>query len=338
MAASPTADRPAPAIVQWVVDTRKLWPEATQTRQLETHPGASRALALLPPTERAGVLKYVFARDARMSLVSHLLKHYAVARLAGVPWGETTVGPDARSKPVHVDAATGRQPVAFNVSHQAGLVALAAVGCCPDGSGGGGGDLNVEVGVDVVSPSERRARDHDAVASDGWPAFVDMHADVFSPAEAAHLKYAVLSSPSSGSNGARREDMGNTPEALLDYKLRCFYALWCLREAYVKMTGDALVAPWLRELEFRAVAPPRPAAEGAVLTEHSIWLRGERVEDANVCLRSFDGGGADSYMICTAVRTPGRVQDGLAMNLRAPFVDVTVDEIVEFAEARASFF
>ncbi|KAL8387129.1 hypothetical protein RB595_010136 [Gaeumannomyces hyphopodioides] len=267
-----------------------------------------------------------------MSLASHLLKHYVVARLAGVPWGETAVGPDARSKPVHVDAATGRQPVAFNVSHQAGVVAVAAVAAGRD-------NVAVEVGVDVVSPSERRARDHDVVASDGWPGFVDMHADVFGPAEAAHLKYAVLSA-----GGGRREDMGRTPEALLDYKLRCFYALWCLREAYVKMTGDALVAPWLRELEFRAFVPPRPGGdgdEGAVLTEHSIWLRGERVEDANVCLRSFDGGGGgggDSYMICTAVRTPSRVQDGLAMDLRAPFTNVTVDEIVEFVEARASLF
>ncbi|KLU83100.1 hypothetical protein, variant [Magnaporthiopsis poae ATCC 64411] len=258
-----------------------------------------------------------------MSLASRLLKHYVVARHTETPWGETAITADAvrSSKPVFVDRATGRQPVAFNVSHQAGIVALAAVVAT--------GPVPVDVGVDVVSPSERRVRDHDVVASDGWPAFVDMHADVFSPAEAAHLKYAVLSTTGS------REDMGRTPEALLDYKLRCFYTLWCLREAYVKMTGDALVAPWLRELEFRAFTPP-PRTGGVPVTEHSIWFRGSKVQDANVCLRSFGDDG--DYMLCTAVRTPGRVQDGLAMDLRGPFRDVTVEEIVEFAEAQGSSF
>lgn len=277
------------------------------------------------------MLKYVFVRDARMSLASHLLKHYVVARHSETPWGETAITPDAArsSKPVFIDRATGRQPVAFNVSHQAGIVALAAV-VTTTTTATGPVHVDVDVGVDVVSPSERRARDHDAVASDGWPAFVDVHADVFSPAEAAHLKYAVLSTTTGSSSS--RQDMGRTPEALLDYKLRCFYTLWCLREAYVKMTGDALVAPWLRELEFRAFAPPPKT--GVPITEHSIWFRGSSVRDANVCLRSF----GDDYMLCTAVRTPGRVQDGLEMDLRGPFRDVTVEEIVEFAEAQGSSF
>jgi 4'-phosphopantetheinyl transferase len=180
------------------------------------------------------------------------------------------------------------------------------------------------------------------VAAEGWPAFVDMHADVFCPAEASFLKYAIL--------GARtrpdREEMGSTPEELLDYKLRCFYTLWCLREAYVKMTGDALVAPWLRELEFRNFRPPPrlglltaattgglgaggAATAAAAVTEHEIWLRGRRVEDANVCLRPL---GPD-YMVCTALRTPGRVEAGLRMEL-GPFELVTVDEIVEFSESQ----
>jgi len=52
--------------------------------------------------------------------------------------------------------------------------------------------------------------------------------------------------------------VSSTP--LIASKLRNFYAHWCLKEAYIKMTGEALLAPWLRDLEFRNVRPPAAAS------------------------------------------------------------------------------
>uniref|UniRef100_L2GDN4 holo-[acyl-carrier-protein] synthase n=1 Tax=Colletotrichum fructicola (strain Nara gc5) TaxID=1213859 RepID=L2GDN4_COLFN len=185
----------APTITQWILDTRHLYPEATETKHLEQ--AASRALALLSADERKAVLKYYHVRDAKLSLGSHLLKRYAIT----------------------------------------GLVALFAVHGYDAANG------PVDVGVDIVCTSERRSRDHSMLRSEGWPRFVDVHADVLSPAEASFLKWQVLSAiPPGLKPGASAEDS-------MDFKLRCFYALWCLREAYVKMTGEALLAEWLRELQ-----------------------------------------------------------------------------------------
>ncbi|KAI3399423.1 hypothetical protein diail_6895 [Diaporthe ilicicola] len=307
-----------PVIVQWIVDTRNLWPSAEKTAQLET--AAARALAFLTQDERKAVLRYLFVRDAKMSLASHLLKHYVVSKFCDVPWWDAKITRNAKTKPVYVDTATGKSPVEFNVTHQAGLVALVA----------SYGYEDVDVGVDIVCVSERRDRDHAAIGREGWPSFVDMHADVFAPSEATYLKHQVLSAVPGLPAGA-------TPAQVADFKLRCFYTLWCLREAYVKMTGEALLAPWLKVLEFRNFKPPQPTEsfDGAredgsdAVTEHDIWFEGSKVDDANVCLRSL---GPD-YMTCTAVRTPQNKEVGLGLDL-GPFEVLPIDEILEFAESR----
>jgi len=306
---------------------------------------APRALALLAPSERAGVLKYLHVRDAKMALGSHLLKRLVITKTcAGVRWRDATATRDAKTKPVFVDPATGRQPVAFNVSHQAGLVALAA---CTTGAAEEDEDEEaaavVDIGVDVVSPAERRDRDHKMIADDGWAKFVDMHADVFAPGEAAYLKYQVLGGlpPGTLRPGASYAD-------IQDVKLRAFYTLWCLREAYLKMTGDALLAEWLDVLEFRGFQAPRPepteasldrgrapeeerdqAGAETVAREHDIWFRGTKVDDANVCMRSL---GRD-FMVCTAVRTPAKKELGLGFKLGS-FDLLSIDEILDFAESR----
>ncbi len=246
-----------------------------------------------------------------MALASALLKHYAVARLARTPWSVTTAAEnmrrDARGKPVYVDPATGREPVAFNVSHQDGVVVLVAVA---------GGLPGVQVGVDIVSTSERRTRDLAMLAKEpgGWADFVDMHADVLAPGEARRL---------TGIGGAA------------DDKLRAFYSLWALREAYVKLTGEALLAEWLRELEFRDYGPPRPTAawairaeegDGEVVRPRDIWFKGARVEDVEMCLGSV----GQSFMIATAVRAPGMGEDGLAGRLGL-YEELTLEEMLEFA-------
>ncbi|KAJ2984452.1 hypothetical protein NUW58_g6050 [Xylaria curta] len=132
-------------IIQYLVDTRELWVAATRTSDLETE--ASRALALLTPDERARVLKYYFIADAKMALASHLLKHWVVSKYCGVPWWETKLSADKNGKPISKDSA-GRQPVVFNVSHQAGLVALVAAHGYDATNGGDSSKVNI--GVDIV--------------------------------------------------------------------------------------------------------------------------------------------------------------------------------------------
>lgn len=322
-----TTTTPQPHIIQWIVDTRDLWPAAEKTAQLETV--AARALALLTPDERKAVLRYLFVRDAKMSLASQLLKHYVISRTCDVAWWDTKITRNAKTKPIYVDPVTDTSPIEFNVSHQAGLVALVAAHGYADDDGQRQG---VDVGVDIVCVDERTERDHAMIAREGWPAFVDMHADVFAPGEASYLKYQILSAiPGTVWAGA-------TSREITDIKLRFFYTLWCLREAYVKMTGEALLAPWLKVLEFRNFQPPKPQegfAGGAradgedVIRDLEIWFQGKKVEDANVCLRAL----GPNYMTCTAVRTPRHQDVGLALEL-GPYKVIELEEILEYAESR----
>lgn len=319
-------------------------------------------MALLPPSERAAALRYYHVRDAKMSLASSLLKHLALAQLLpSLPWHDTCVTRDpVTTKPIFTPPTSlkGTLPgVSFNVTHQAGVVALIAARFPTDTD-----TPRVDVGVDIVCTSERRSRDIDVVLStdgdgdnngngDGWSRFVDMHSDVFSARETVYLKHHVLSavpglvspsSPSSSGNSTAEA----VAVAVADAKLRAFYALWALREAYVKLTGDALLAAWLKDLEFREFRPVAPTAgwdvparEGGddsdraygaqVINRFEIYLKGKPVEDVNMSLRAM---GTD-FMICSAVRTPGRPEVGLGLKLR-PYRVLDLYDMLDFAESK----
>ncbi|KAB5562959.1 hypothetical protein GE09DRAFT_765881 [Coniochaeta sp. 2T2.1] len=321
MAATPAS----PQVIQWILDTRQLWPEARQSRELGTH--ASRAIALLSDEDKEKVFRHYHVRDAKMVLGSQLLKHYLIAKYCNVPWREIKLTRDEHKKPIYRDPVTGKLPLAFNVSHQAGLVVLSAVHGYNQATGG-----EVDIGVDVVCTSERRDRDLKTVEKEGWPGFVDTYADVFARSEVNYLKYQILGSVPGVPSGA-----GVTQEEIVDFKLRCFYTIWCLREAYVKMTAEALLADWLGQLEFRNFVPPAPTPGFEVPAEedgpqvvrtHEIYFRGRKVDDANVCLRSL---GPD-YIFATAVRTAPNKDDGLAFEL-GPFEMLSIDDVLDFAES-----
>ncbi|KAI5464604.1 4'-phosphopantetheinyl transferase [Mariannaea sp. PMI_226] len=282
----------APTVIQWVLDTRSLWPSALQTQHLRVV--ASRALALLPKDEQANVLRYYHVRDAKLALGSVLLKRYVISRFCNVPWDQAVAVRDERTKPVF-RLPDGSQPLLFNVSHQAGLVVLLAVHSPPPG---------VSVGVDVVCPSERRSRDHQMLTKEGWPSFVDMHAEVFGKDEVITLKRLPF---------AQSTDSGR------DTLLRYFYALWCLREAYVKMTGDALLASWLGDLEMRGFAPPEEKQ-----TPQEVWLRGSQLDNVDVRLAPL----LDEYMVSTAIRKG----DGGEQLAIGQFLDLDIEEVLLFAE------
>ncbi|KAM3489610.1 hypothetical protein MY3957_007113 [Beauveria namnaoensis] len=271
-------------VIQWVLDTRKLWPEAATTAELEHV--AVRAMNLLLDTERDAVLRYYHVRDAKLALGSALLKRLVIAQhVPGVAWDAATAVRDPHTKPVfyHPAGSPTHQPLLFNVSHQAGLVAVLAARGAPDGT---------QLGVDVVCPGERRARDLEALRTDGWAKYVEMHDSVLSPVEARRLRN-VSAEGSSFEQGA-------------DRRLAYFYALWCLREAYVKMTGEALLASWLGDLEMRGWAPPPPPPPGDASEEGGLEVffgpgGGKRVEDVDLRIEWFLG---REYMISTSVRNP----------------------------------
>lgn len=161
------------------------------------------------------------------------------------------------------------------------------------------------VGVDVVSPLERRDRDLQLLDNEGWASFVDIHADVFGAGEVTTLKCI---DPVRSVDG--RDDA-----------LRRFYALWCLREAYVKMTGDALLASWLGDLEMRGFAPP-----GETSVPQEVWFKGERVRGVDVRLSKL----LEDYMVATAVREG---KDGTSVET-GDFESLDIQQVLKYGESQ----
>lgn len=237
-----------------------------------------------------------------MALGSRLLKRYIITLYAGRPsgtdisWWDAVAKPNKDTKPVFV-LPDGTEPLIFNVSHQAGLVVLAGALCPPPG---------VTVGVDVVCPTERRTRDHDMIKKSGWNTFVAMHDEVFSPEDVRALETLPFGSV-------------NTP-AVLDRKLRYFYTVWCLREAYVKMTGEALLASWLKVLEMRGFAPPED-----VTLPLEIYFKGSKVENVDMQLINILD---NEFMIGTSV---GKNAAGEGLTLgEYEFLDI--EKVTAFGE------
>jgi 4'-phosphopantetheinyl transferase len=224
----------------------------------------------------------------------------------------------------------------FNVSHQAGIVSLiAAVGF----------KGQVDTGTDVVCVDERESRDIEYIQNSGFFDWVDMHGEVFAESEINFMKLGPILPSDLGLEG---EFMGYGNDALsrcqrrngkvavklksgvvdeevsidnskaIDVKMRRFYAMWCLREAYVKMTGEALLAPWLRELEILNVQAP--AAKDGNLAEDSlehgdmqhefrIVFREKLVTDVRMELSAL----GKSFMVGGAVRVEDARERNLAM-------------------------
>lgn len=179
----------------------------------------------------------------------------------------------------------------------------------------------VEVGVDVVSCAERRQRDLDTIQrAGGWGEFISVYDSVFSPRELNYLRALE----------AHRLNV--------DERLRYFYALWCLKEAYVKMTGEALLAEWILGLEFPSFRPPPPADQeregknlrcGDVVRDIEVVRDGERDLGVRMELMSL---GKD-YMIGLAVRTPSSAEDVSGFQL-GNYEMVDLEDIRAYAESR----
>jgi 4'-phosphopantetheinyl transferase len=228
-----------------------------------------------------------------MSLASALLKRLFVCRALSLPWSAVRLarrGDPKNGKPCAVDAESGEPlPIDFNVSHQAGLVAL--VGTTTKG---------LRLGVDVVWVNERN--DYRTIDEEGFESWVETYKEVFSDEEVWDMKFNADTFKLLDGTEVTPEELGRndrccvrgrqlsvqlktgetrtfSSDLLIDAKLRRFYTFWCYKEAYIKLTGEALLATWIPQLEFRNVRSPR-AGTVARCSTTGVW--GERVDDAEV--------------------------------------------------------
>lgn len=273
---------------RWLLDVHPLWPapvggsQGTQsTAHWATGTAAQHALILLTDGERARALRFYRSSDAKLSLGSNLLKHRAIANTCQVPWSEAVVSEGANKKPCYKPVAPSTKCLEFNVSHHGSLVAL--VGCPGE---------SVKLGVDIVKMNWEK--DYNTVMKDGFEAWANVYESVFSHREIKDIAGFVPPTPGTSQDEIRA-------------KLRHFYAHWCLKEAYVKMTGEALLASWLKDLEFRNVQVPLPPGQmnasgqiggdwGQSCRVVEIWFYGKRVTDVRLEIQAF----REDYMIATA--------------------------------------
>ena len=296
-----------------------------------------------------------------MTLASALLKRYFIAKSTGRSWDSISFarrGDPKHGKPCLAGIGPKSPGLDFNVSHQAGIVALVGT-TSPD----------VDVGVDVVCANERD--DLGAVRREGFVAWVDIYGQVLSPAEVRGLKESVPDSMVMGDeveldgydkdclhggtvglkDAVRRKKDGMKfydEDVVLKARIRRFYTLWCYKEAYVKMTGEALLANWIQELEFENVRAPgvgtveREKPEeamvakretkkltrwGEVVEDVVVRFKRKVVDDVDVRIRAFE----ENYMIAMAVRPKEAAAfKGDEMTFR----EVDVEDIVLLAQSQ----
>ena len=274
-------------VFRWLLDVGKIWQapnsgggqKPNSTASWATNLEVKKALELLPPEEQAKALRYYRPQDAKLSLGSNLLKHKAIADTCDVPWKDSIVGEDSHRKPCFNPNGSAKPTMEFNVSHHGTLVAL--IGCAGE---------TTKLGVDIVQMNWEK--DYPMVMKGGFEKWANVYEMVFSDREVRDIV-----NYSAGSRDAKGD---------IWVKLRHFYAHWCLKEAYIKMTGEALLAPWLKDLEFRNVEVPLPASQlqeehrggpwGQICSDVEIWFRGSKVSDVKMELQAY----GEDYMLGTA--------------------------------------
>lgn len=304
----------------------------------------------------------MFISDAKMSLGSALLKRLWISQTLGIPWKEVRLGRRGNpkhGKPCAVDAhGKPIEGIDFNISHQNGLVTFvgydgrAAQRPSSRGYMSMPSDSHVTVGTDIVCVNERD--DYRTIDEEGLDGWVDIYDSIFSDEERWSMKYdidyitlldgTILTHHDLGRHDrciARNKDItlktpsGRTAdfssELLIEAKLRRFYAYFCYKESYIKLSGEALLAPWIKECEFFNVRSPKPGTPPRCST-HGVWgeqvedvevhLHGKEVKNVRMKLQAFE----EDFMIGTAIQ--GDIQ-GVEMS---PFETLNLDsQVIQYA-------
>ncbi|KPI40082.1 uncharacterized protein AB675_11522 [Cyphellophora attinorum] len=223
----------------------------------------------LTEAERAKIQAYMRPADRLMSLASALLKYLFIHRYARIPWDEVRISrtPDPHRRPYWEPGAgsTGDFGLEFNVSHQNGVVVL--LGCrTPDEQSQAytapitrvlndsidGPPLpenaheQVRLGVDLACANEHGRTPADVTTQAKLDEWVDIFEEMFSDSCRQNMKTAAIPGAASSTD-------------LVQQRFRRFYAFWALKEAFIKMVGEGLLADWLAKLEFENVQAPTPA-------------------------------------------------------------------------------
>ena len=323
----------------WLLDTRELWPGDS----ISTARGAAEALSLISIPEQNVIKGKMFVQDARMSLASALLKRLFISQTCSMKWKDVRIarkGNEKHGKPCAVDAVGRPIPgIDFNVSHQGGLVALIGYNGRQNNDFTPSGMVygyisptteadDVMVGVDIVCVNERD--DYRSIENDGLDNWVDIYEYVFSGEERWSMKYDVDYITLHDGTVLKHDDIGrhdrciarnrdiklNTPsgrdvcfssDCIVDAKLRRFYTYFCYKEAYIKLAGEALLAPWLKQLEFFNVRSPKPG-QPARCSTHGTWgeevddvevhMHGNPVSDVRMKIQAFE----ENFMLSTAIQ------------------------------------
>ncbi|KIX03899.1 uncharacterized protein Z518_07452 [Rhinocladiella mackenziei CBS 650.93] len=379
--ASPPRSQYMTTIDRYYIDTRPLVPSPSNPKSRHSLP----LLSTLQFSDQEAVTRFIRPADRFMSLASALLKYYFIHRRAKIPWSEVHISrtPHPHRRPFWEPPEDwegqdesypgGKQKIKgleFNVSHQAGLVAI--IGCStptpqlPNSHADslapnlpesldhmdltGHHTLSlpselIRLGVDIACTNEDKRTPKDLTTQAKFDEWVDIFAEMFSDRERRNMRVAPIhvpvvereegdgpgsdgdDSPTDHVNSVQRDREAK----IIQLKLRRFYAYWGLKEAYIKMVGEGLLASWLRELEFLdVVAPPVPAQHAnhththnhknnsssgfsvvSPETEIEKWsppskaekrmttlLRGRKVEDVDIELVAYDA----DFMVATAMR------------------------------------
>ncbi|PWY70478.1 4'-phosphopantetheinyl transferase [Aspergillus heteromorphus CBS 117.55] len=314
---SPQDPPPKPTVARWYIDTRRLTATTTSLPLLET----------LQPTERDAVQKFYHLKDKHMSLASNLLKYLYIHRAGRIPWAQIHLSrtPAPHKRPCFIPSPQLLEshpepipPIEFNVSHQNSLVVLAGTTTSPTStptptpppssssllSHSPNPTLPTstspspptpilttpQLGIDITCTNERHGtRGPEPRTRTSFESYISIFTEVFSATELHEI--------SSLTHPTRKWAL--TSAAGVEYSYRVFFTYWALKEAYIKMTGEALLAPWLRELEFSDVVAP-DVGEGPYRGTR-VWLRGTEVEGVRVEVVAFEG----DYLVATAARGGG---------------------------------
>ncbi|KAJ5438172.1 4'-phosphopantetheinyl transferase A [Penicillium daleae] len=302
-----------PTLVRWYINTRE-WEANCLDLPL---------LNVLRPAEQEAVKRYHHASDRRMSLASHLLKYLYIHHACGVPWKDIIFSrtPMPENRPFY--ASNSNTQVDFNVSHQASLTALAGV-IAPSQeqlasqSVQGIAPSPPRIGIDITCVNERRKP---MKTMKDFTDFVTIFSEVFSPKEMATMQNPLPTLRRARELGLAPSFLSDDDATIIEFGFRLFYSYWALKEAYLKMTGDALLAEWVRHLEFTNVIPPAPVdplisskpyglstgAEYIPQSPHNwgppyadveVFRDGEVIEDVRLQLQAFES----DYIVATAGR------------------------------------
>lgn len=333
MAYSDSSDTFCTPIIRYYADIRPYAP-ISATIHLNPPKREGEQLPLihtLPIELQESIRRYVRKPDRFMALASALLKYTFIHKTARIPWSEVKISrtPKPHSRPYWNPpehwCQRGFEGLEFNVSHQAGLVVLvgartatrprdarvddlaqinvrtsAVINPDPTAVAEAESEIDedepedVRIGVDVACTWEP-PRTPDLCTQEKLEEWVDVFAEMFSKKE----QHDMVHTPVSGLHGM----------TVSDQKARRFYVYWALKEAYIKMVGEGLLAPWLRELEFRDVpVPPRvevnkPEAWKLLTDEQTAKLgvafRGRKIAHTmHTTIEAFE----DTFVVATMTR------------------------------------